>query len=132
MMQREVAERLIAQPRTKAYGILSVAVQQLTIPTLAFRVSRNVFFPKPDVESAVVHLIFKESADVDASVDAAWLRTVVRTAFNQRRKTLRNSLSRLSSECRREVPEAWRLKRAEELSPEEFILLAQALKTPTD
>ena len=46
MMQREVAERLVALPQTKAYGILSVAVQQLAVPKLAFRVSRNVFFPK--------------------------------------------------------------------------------------
>ena len=128
MMQREVAERLIASPRTKAYGILSVAVQQLTIPKLAFRVSRNVFFPKPDVESAVVHLVFKEDIDSMDREESLWLRRVVRTAFNQRRKTLRNSLSRLSSESRHEVPEAWRLKRAEELSPEEFVLLAKALR----
>ena len=128
MMQREVAERLVAVPRTKAYGILSVAVQQLAIPQLAFRVSRNVFFPKPDVESAVVRLAFKsDTPDIDLS-DAVWLRKVVRTAFNQRRKTLRNSLSRLSSECSHEVPEEWRIKRAEELSPAEFVALARYLK----
>lgn len=128
MMQREVADRLVAQPRTKAYGILSVAVQQLTVPKMAFRVSRNVFFPKPDVESAVVHLSFKENTDDLGEIDAAWLRKVVRAAFNQRRKTLRNSLSRIKSECNHEVPDQWRLKRAEELSPAEFIELARYLK----
>ncbi|MFK7847414.1 MAG: 16S rRNA (adenine(1518)-N(6)/adenine(1519)-N(6))-dimethyltransferase RsmA [Rhodothermales bacterium] len=128
MMQREVAERLVAKPRTKAYGILSVAVQQLVVPQLAFRVSRNVFYPKPDVESAVVHLVFKDNPADLGSIDAAWLRKVVRTAFNQRRKTLRNSLSRITSECSQEIPEEWRMKRAEELSPEEFIALAQHLK----
>ena len=128
MMQREVAERLVAQPRTKAYGILSVAVQQLTSPQLAFRVSRNVFFPKPDVESAVVRLAFDEEGPASGTVDAMWLRKVVRTAFNQRRKTLRNSLSRLSSECTQDVPEVWRLKRAEELSPADFVELARLLK----
>ena len=56
MMQREVAERLVAHPRTKAYGILSVAVQQLTTPHLAFKVSRNVFYPKPDVELSLIHI----------------------------------------------------------------------------
>ncbi len=128
MMQREVAERLVAVPRTKAYGILSVAVQQLAIPHLAFRVSRNVFFPKPDVESAVVRLEFKHTTpDLDLS-EAAWLRKVVRTAFNQRRKTLRNSLSRLTSEISRDVPDEWRTKRAEELSPADFVELARYLK----
>lgn len=128
MMQREVAERLVARPRTKAYGILSVAVQQLATPELAFRVSRHVFFPKPDVESAVVRITFDENENPSAVQDAAWLRKVVRTAFNQRRKTLRNSLRRLTAQTNREVPEAWRLKRAEELSPEEFIALAEQLK----
>lgn len=128
MMQREVAERLIAKPRTKAYGILSVAVQQFATPTLAFRVSRNVFFPKPDVESAVVRLTFNAEQPAVTSVEPAWVRKVVRTAFNQRRKTLRNSLSRLSSECTSDVPEDWRLKRAEELSPADFVELARRLK----
>ena len=128
MMQREVAERLVASPRTKAYGILSVAVQQLATPELAFRVSRNVFFPKPDVESAVVRIAFDDKTSLPSVEDAAWLREVVRTAFNQRRKTLRNSLRRLTTRTNHEVPEEWRLKRAEELSPEEFIALAQQLK----
>ena len=128
MMQREVAERLVAHPRTKAYGILSVAVQQLTRPVLAFRVSRNVFFPKPDVESAVVRIEFQDNPALSGVEDADWLRLVVRTAFNQRRKTLRNSLRRLTAGTHRSVPEQWSLKRAEELSPEEFIELAAQLK----
>lgn len=124
MMQKEVAERLVAAPRTKAYGILSVQTQLWSRPTLLFEVSRNVFFPKPDVTSAVVALDFDgEAPDVDAEA----LRTVVRTAFNQRRKTLRNSLKAVAAEAGREVPEAVAGKRAEELTPEDFVALTHAL-----
>ncbi len=124
MMQREVAERLVAKPRTKAYGVLSVLIQRYTKPELLFRVSRNVFFPKPDVESAVIRLEFIEKEEGD-DVTAKQFRHVVKTAFNQRRKTLRNSLKALVAEREKEVPEQWAPKRAEELTPSEFIELAR-------
>ncbi len=126
MMQYEVAERLIAQPRTKQYGILSVAVQQAARAEILFPVSRNVFFPKPDVRSAVVRLTFGEQ-DPALQVDTAHLRTVVRTAFNQRRKTLRNSLQALTGSLGRELPEDVASKRAEELSPGDFVTLTRYL-----
>lgn len=122
MMQREVARRIVAVPRTKEYGILSVVLQRTCVPTLLFDVSPNVFYPKPDVTSSVLRLDFAEGpGDGD---DPAWFRTVVRTAFNQRRKTLRNSLGRLGAE----VPERWRECRAEELSPADFVDLAAYLR----
>ena len=124
MMQREVAERLVAKPRTKAYGVLSVLIQRYTRPTMLFRVSRNVFFPKPDVESAVIRLEFIEKAEGD-DVPADQFRRVVKTAFNQRRKTLRNSLKALAGERQKAVPDQWASKRAEELTPSEFIELAR-------
>lgn len=123
MMQYEVAERLIAQPRSKQYGILSVAVQLACDPKLLFPVSRNVFFPKPDVRSAMVRLDFSSSKP-DLGVDSAGLRRIIRTAFNQRRKTLRNSLSSILAEKERDLPEEFASKRAEELSPEDFVRLA--------
>lgn len=124
MMQKEVAERLVAAPGTKAYGILSVQTQLLARPRLLFDVSRNVFFPKPDVTSAVVAL---ELDAPEPGVEVEALRRVVRAAFNQRRKTLRNSLRALAAEWGAEVPEAFASRRPEALAPSEFVTLARAL-----
>jgi len=121
MMQREVAERLVAVPRTKAYGILSVSFQRYTDVRLLFRVPPTVFHPRPNVESAVVRLRFRADAPPPSPAEDH-LRAVVRMAFNQRRKTLRNALSAYGA-----VPDAWASKRAEELTPDEFEPLAHAL-----
>ena len=128
MMQLEVAERLVAVPRTKAYGILSVQLQLFARPELLFRVSRNVFFPKPDVTSAVVRLGFGGDEEKTAGVDPSLLREVVRTAFNQRRKTLHNSLGVWTRDRGIELPEAWAGRRAEELDPPTFVALARYLE----
>lgn len=125
MVQQEVAERIVAVPRTKDYGILSVVFQLFAHPTLLFRVSRNVFFPKPDVTSAVLHLDF--TADVP-DVEEAHLRQVVRAAFNQRRKTLTNSLGAWTRQQQLVLPDGWKNRRAEELAPAEFVQLARYLR----
>ncbi len=124
MMQKEVAERLVAVPRTKAYGILSVQTQLLARPTLLFEVSRHVFHPVPKVTSAVVALDFDAP---EPDVDVERLRRTVRTAFNQRRKTLRNSLKPITSSTGYDVPEALAGRRPEALAPDEFIGLARAI-----
>ncbi|MFC2085998.1 16S rRNA (adenine(1518)-N(6)/adenine(1519)-N(6))-dimethyltransferase RsmA [Bacteroidota bacterium] len=124
-MQKEVAERLVAQPRTKAYGILSVLTQLFARPKICFHISPNVFRPKPDVWSSTVRLDFPSEISLQHAVDRMHLRAVVRTAFNQRRKTLRNSLRQLASEAGGEVPEEWAGKRAEELAPHEFVSLTR-------
>jgi 16S rRNA (adenine1518-N6/adenine1519-N6)-dimethyltransferase len=125
MMQLEVAQRLTAQPRSRSYGILSVATQLTTDVELLFRVSRNVFRPRPDVTSAVVRLTFPQSGPrVEYS---GRLKEVVRSAFNQRRKQLRNSLSAFTRSAGRELPDRWAGKRAEELAPEEFVEVARYL-----
>ncbi len=129
MMQYEVARRLVAGPGTKAYGILSVAVQLISRARVLFPVSRNVFYPKPDVRSAVVYLEFLDEPLIPSDMDRAWVRRVVRTAFNQRRKTLRNSLRELSLSSGIALPEAVSGKRAEELSPEDFVALARYLQS---
>ena len=89
MMQKEVAERITANIRTKAYGILSVQTQLMSSPEILFPVSRNCFAPKPKVESAVIKLIFDKDL---LKCSDAHLKTIVRTAFNQRRKKLSNAL----------------------------------------
>jgi len=123
MMQYEVAARLTAIPRTKDYGILSVATQLACTPKLLFPVSRNVFYPKPDVRSAIVRLEFPAETP-DLRINPKWLRHIIRAAFNQRRKTLRNSLSGVVKEAGRDLPEDIAPKRAEELTPQDFVDLA--------
>jgi 16S rRNA (adenine1518-N6/adenine1519-N6)-dimethyltransferase len=125
MMQLEVAERIVAGPRTKAYGILSVVFQRYCDADLLFRVSRNVFFPKPDVTSAVVRLTFRPDAPPPSPGEDLF-RSVVRGAFGQRRKTLRNSLRSAFPELD-ELPEEWTKRRAEELTPDEFARLSRYL-----
>lgn len=126
MMQWEVADRLIARPGTKAYGALSVMCRLASRPEILFKVSRNVFFPRPAVESAVVALD-TSGVPVWKEEDLGRVRSVVRAAFNQRRKTLRNSLKILSESGSGAVPERWASKRAEELEPDEFVELASYL-----
>ncbi|MFQ5568069.1 MAG: 16S rRNA (adenine(1518)-N(6)/adenine(1519)-N(6))-dimethyltransferase RsmA [Rhodothermales bacterium] len=128
MMQVEVAQRLVAVPRTKEYGILSVLVQLHARPELLFRVSRHVFYPKPDVTSAVIRLVFEGMEEPEPDVDPAFLRKVVRTAFNQRRKILHNSLHPWTRERGIDLPQDWRGRRAEELSPPAFVALARYLQ----
>lgn len=128
MMQLEVAERLVAVPRTKAYGILSVQVQTFAVPDLLFKVSPNVFFPRPDVTSAVVRVAMRSADDHLEAVDPEFLRHVIRTAFNQRRKTLRNSLGRWTREMNIELQGNLEKRRAEELTPAEFVALARYLE----
>lgn len=126
-MQKEVAERIVAEPRTKAYGILSVIMQLYADPELLFTVSRNVFYPRPDVTSAVVRLTYRPPADDPFDVDPKWLRTIVRSAFNQRRKMLRNSLSTWTKDRGIELPNGWGRRRPEALAPEDFVTIAEYL-----
>lgn len=129
MMQLEVAERLVAEPGGKTYGAPSVLVQLLSTPKLLFKVSRNVFHPKPAVTSAVVRLAFDADATDErlGGVEVEHLRAVVRAAFGQRRKTLRNSLGAWTRERGLSLPEGYARRRAESLSPDEFVRLAAHL-----
>ena len=126
-MQKEVAERIVAAPGTKAYGILSVTMQLYADPELLFTVSRHVFYPQPDVTSAVVRFAYRPPAEDPFDVDPEWLRTIVRSAFNQRRKMLRNSLSTWTKERGIELPNDWGRRRPEALAPEDFVAIAQYL-----
>ncbi len=95
MVQKEVAQRIIAAPNSKSYGILSVLSQFYADVIILFDVSRYVFFPRPLVTSAVVQMKFKRDVLVDPNQEHL-LRRLVRGTFNQRRKMLRNSLEAIS------------------------------------
>jgi 16S rRNA (adenine1518-N6/adenine1519-N6)-dimethyltransferase len=125
MMQLEVAHRLTASPKNKEYGILSVFAQFYTECEMLFKVSRNCFYPKPDVDSAVVSLNFKDSLP---QVDEILFRSIVRSTFGKRRKTLRNGLKSLNYEdtVLDQIPFDLK-KRPEELSVDEFINLSVSI-----
>ena len=130
-VQLEVAQRLTAEPHTKAYGIPSVLTQVYARPELLFQVSPHVFYPKPQVTSAVVRLTFEEKADADG-VDPEWLRAVVRAAFNQRRKMLRNSIRAWTKDQGVAFPHDWGRLRAEALSPDAFLELTRYLQEQSE
>jgi len=94
MMQKEVAQRLVAVPQTKEYGILSVQVQLMSTPVIMFDVPASAFHPPPKVTSSIVLLTFDRP---DLMCTDANLKTVVRTAFQQRRKKLSNSLKKIEA-----------------------------------
>lgn len=123
MMQKEVAERLVADIRTKDYGILSVQTQLMSSPEILFPVSRNCFSPPPNVDSAMVRLTFDKG---DLNCSDAHLKTVVRTAFNQRRKKLSNSLKPVVD--KKQQPDGFDYdKRAEAWTPDIYEKLTARL-----
>lgn len=130
MVQKEVGERLCAAPRSKAYGAVTVMVQYAATVARAFDVGRHAFVPAPEVDSTILHLIPYEKRPIQAQSDAV-LRRVVKAAFSQRRKTLRNSLSSLGCDKAliKQALEAASIedsRRAETLSVAEFVALADA------
>jgi len=127
MMQREVAQRLVAKPRSKEYGILAIFAQYYSTPKLLFTVSPRSFYPIPDVMSAIVSLNFETPRPIRAADDSIF-RAVVRGTFGKRRKTLRNGLRSLDvpSEFLDTTPIDLD-RRPEELSVAEFAALANQL-----
>ena len=91
MVQKEVGERLSAQPGTKSYGSLSIAVQYYTTVETIMHVSSSVFIPKPNVDSAIIRLTKRERPLVDVR-DERFFFTVTRASFAHRRKTIMNNL----------------------------------------
>jgi 16S rRNA (adenine1518-N6/adenine1519-N6)-dimethyltransferase len=134
MFQREVAERLVAGPGSKTYGILSVLVRLYTDSAIVLNVSPRCFYPRPRVESAVVKMDIREKPLVDVE-DDAFLLTVVRSAFSKRRKTLLNNLRDLHRIGLRDetIPGILEplgidpARRAETLAPGDFARLSNAI-----
>ncbi len=126
MIQKEVAERIASKPGKKAYGILSVLLQAWYDIEYLFTVDENVFNPPPKVKSAVVRLRRNSRKSLDC--DERLFKTIVKTAFNQRRKQLRNSLREYLNESNLAHVESFLTKRPEQLSVEEFINLTKMLE----
>jgi 16S rRNA (adenine1518-N6/adenine1519-N6)-dimethyltransferase len=126
MLQKEVVERIVATPGHKAYGRLSVMVQYHCAVTMLFTVKPGAFTPPPQVDSAVIRLVPHPVVPFIAH-DAKIFAEVVRLAFNQRRKTLRNSLRTLLTPEQLIETAIDPQQRAEELSVEDYVRLANLL-----
>lgn len=124
MIQKEVAERLAAPPGNKTYGILSVILGAFYEIEYLFTVSESVFNPPPKVKSAVVRLKRKSIFELDC--DERLFMQVVKTAFNQRRKTLRNSIKSLLKPDTDNTAEIFS-KRPEQLHFSEFVMLTNLI-----
>jgi 16S rRNA (adenine1518-N6/adenine1519-N6)-dimethyltransferase len=132
MLQKEVAVRIASPPGTKDYGYLSVLVQLYAEPRIEFMVPSGAFTPQPEVDSAVITLVTRTHPAVSVSDETYFVR-VVKAAFSQRRKTLRNALKQLGLpvETMDKVLSKTGIdlgRRAETLSVEEFGRLADFLR----
>ena len=136
MMQKEVADRISAQPNTKAYGSLSIAVQYYMTAKVAFIVPRTVFVPAPNVDSAILKMVRRPEPAVEVE-DESFFFKISKASFTHRRKTLWNNLTGYfgkTEEVKDKLTKALDQAglspsvRGEALSLEEFASLADALK----
>lgn len=125
MLQKEVAERICSKPGSKVYGILSVLLQAWYECEYLFTVEPGVFSPPPKVRSGVLRLT--RNGREDLGVDEKKFKTVVKTAFGQRRKTLRNSLAGMIPPGCPLLEDPILKERPERLSVEQFIYLTKSL-----
>jgi 16S rRNA (adenine1518-N6/adenine1519-N6)-dimethyltransferase len=127
MFQKEVAMRLAEKPGSKVYGILSVLLQAYYDIEYLFTVHENVFSPPPKVKSAVIRLTRNNVQKLDC--DEVLFKKVVKTTFNQRRKTIRNSVRTLfnNNELRHPLLD----KRPEQLSVAQFVELTKFVEEQT-
>ena len=133
MLQKEVAERIVASPGRKEYGPLSIFIQMFSDISIRFFIKPSAFFPPPKVESAVVHMSFREKPVVNLE-DEKWFKKVVKGCFGYRRKTLMNALKHSglplpeSTESKMEKIGIDPRRRPETLTIRELVYLAEALK----
>ncbi len=124
MVQKEVADRLSAGPGTKTYGILSVLLQAYYKIEYLFKVTPKVFFPPPKVYSAVIRLTRNSVSKLEC--DEILFFNIVKACFNQRRKTIKNSIRKITTES---LPHTdLMIKRPEQLSVEQFVELTQIIQ----
>jgi 16S rRNA (adenine1518-N6/adenine1519-N6)-dimethyltransferase len=127
MVQKEVGERFAAQAGDEAYGAASLRVQYFADAKVVGKIGPSVFYPKPNVDSALVSIVRRDSVRIDPSeVSEADLFEVIRMSFAQRRKMLRRSLNGWASEGVFERSGVAETKRPEELTIEEFAKLVAA------
>jgi len=125
MLQKEMAERIASRPGKKAYGIISVLLQAWYDIEYLFTVEPEVFDPPPKVKSAVIRIT--RNGRTDLGCDEVLFKTIVKTAFNQRRKTMRNSLKTLMEKDNPISALPVFDRRPEQLSVEEFVELTKIL-----
>jgi 16S rRNA (adenine1518-N6/adenine1519-N6)-dimethyltransferase len=127
-IQKEVAQRIVANPGTKDYGVLSLGVQYHAIPEIKFIIPASAFRPSPKVDSAVIRMDIRKFPAVAVADEALFFR-LIRAGFSQRRKTMSNSLKPLYDNIKDILPEIGidPGRRAETLSMEEFARLADHL-----
>ena len=133
MLQKEMAQRLIAPPGTKDYGRLSVMLQYCAEVAVVAEAPAGMFYPRPKVDSQVIHVHFRDRIGFPAE-DEGLLSRVVKAGFSQRRKTLRNALTGNILQADHARVEAWLARagidsrrRAETLTVEEFVRLANLI-----
>lgn len=126
MLQKEVAERICSRPGSKVYGILSVLLQAWYDCEYLFDVPPHVFTPAPKVTSGVLRLT--RNSRTDLGCDPVFFKKVVKTAFGQRRKTLRNSLASMIQPGSPALESPFMAERPERLSVDDFITLTRLLK----
>lgn len=124
MFQLEVAERIVSGPGSKKYGIISVLTQAIYDGELLFEVPPEVFDPPPKVKSGVIRLRRRENLEL--AYNRSLFKHIVKTAFNQRRKMLRNTLKSLIEKTNFQDDELL-MKRPEQLSVEDYIYLTKNL-----
>ena len=130
MIQKEVAERITASPGNKSYGILSVLIQAWYKVEYLFTVPEHVFNPPPKVKSAVIRMTRNGTRQLGC--DEKLFRQIVKTTFNQRRKTLRNSISPILGKGHPLSADLIFNERPEQLSVEEFVELTNRIKRALD
>jgi len=126
MIQKEVAERIASKPGKKAYGILSVLLQAYYDIEYLFTVDEYVFNPPPKVKSAVIRMTRNKRRRLDC--DEQLFKTVVKTAFNQRRKQMRNSLQQLVGKGNPLLEEKIFTMRPEQLAVDQFVELTKMIE----
>ena len=126
MLQKEVAERLASKPGNKSYGILSVLLQAWYELEYLFTVDEGAFNPPPKVKSGVIRLV--RNSRKELGCDYALFKSIIKATFNQRRKTIRNSIKAVANivEC---STHPLMSKRPEQLSVDEFIELTKLIES---
>ena len=127
MIQKEVAERIAAGPGSKTYGILSVLIQAWYKVEYLFTVHEHVFNPPPKVKSAVIRMTRNETTNLGC--DEKLFKQIVKTTFNQRRKTLRNSIASILDKSHPLSADPIFNKRPEQLSVQEFVELTNRVES---
>lgn len=135
MLQKEVGDRIAAKPGTKDYGSLSIAIQYYTTAETVMIVPKSVFIPQPNVDSAVIRMLLRESPAVSVKNERFFFH-IAKMSFSQRRKTLMNNLTSGLPDGKKRKPEIAQVleaigidpsRRGETLSMEEFGSLSDAL-----